>query len=151
MVTEKDHIRALEAMMDNIIRDAEAKVAEMKEAKAALSRAPQLIDEFRAILGKSPLAASVSKPSVTVTEAPVYNRKQPELLQEYLESFPTNESIRVPAIIKFFRDHGVEGKDKSLYTYIYSLLNNLVKDKTLQKEKGFGYFKPDRFHPLAEE
>jgi hypothetical protein len=150
MVTEKDHIRALEAMMDNIIRDAEAKVAEMKEAKAALSRAPQLINEFRAILGKSPLAP-VTKPSVTVRETPVYNRKQPELLQEYLENFPTNESIRVPEVRKFFREHGVQGKDKSLYTYIYSLLDDLVKDKTLQKEKGFGYFKPDPFHPLAEE
>jgi hypothetical protein len=75
----------------------------------------------------------------------------PKLLKEYLETFPTNEVIRVPKIIEFMRGEGIEGKQKSLYSYIYSLLDDLAEEKTLQKEKGVGYFKPDRFHPMADE
>ena len=33
------------------------------------------------------------------------------------------------------RGEGIEGKQKSLYSYIYSLLDDLAEEKTLQKEK----------------
>jgi hypothetical protein len=73
------------------------------------------------------------------------------LLRDYLEPISTNEVISVRKIIEYFYSQGVEGKYKSIYSYVYSLLDDLVKEKVLQKEKGVGYFKPDRFHPMADE
>jgi hypothetical protein len=142
--------------MEIWIREAKAQVAEMEEIHANMKRAPEALERMKAIFTQfkshadKPPSPYVSTPSHDTTER-VYNKNQKELLNEYLASVPTNEVISVRKVIEFFQAHGIEGKYKSLYAYIYSMLDELVKDKTLQKEKGVGYFKPDRFHPMADE
>lgn len=149
MVTDYDHITALTNMMENIKREAEAKVRDIEEVIASLKKAPKLISEVRQLL-----VSPISLPEkVVVKPAPdrSYAKNQPALLKEYLEGLGTNEVISVNKVIEYFNAHGVTGKRKSQWSYIYSLLKALAASKDLAYEKNVGYYKPDRFHPLADE
>ena len=92
MPRDYDHIQALTNMMENLKRETEAKCRDIQEVILSLKKAPKLISEVRQILKTTTVASS---PSLAPRER-VYNKKMPELLKEYLETFPTNEVIRVP-------------------------------------------------------
>jgi hypothetical protein len=80
-----------------------------------------------------------------------YNRPHAELVRQYIEEQPestTPEILNVKKIVAYLKAHGLKGKERSMYSYTYSILKDEHKKGNLEFEKGVGYWKEPKINAL---
>jgi hypothetical protein len=77
-----------------------------------------------------------------------------ELVRDYIEEIPEENPpfvLKVPEIVKYLHSKGVKGKERSLYSYTYSILKDEAKHGNLEFEKGVGYTKAVKLNQMRDK
>jgi hypothetical protein len=137
MANEKE---TLEAVRNRIVarkKALETEISELDEMYRVLGQATQLDQRL----------APGSKVERQEKSPARYNMNLSKQVDDYVASLPFKsppEAISVKAMINTLKEnHGIQGKDSSLYSYCHGLLKNKASKpgSSLRYEKGVGYYK----------
>jgi hypothetical protein len=139
MVTEKDHVENMRARLARKKTELEAAAREIQDMIDALSKVPRIL------AGGASVVRSHADTPVDVERAkagtPV-NKDLSKKVDDYIAEYAYDQGISIGDMIKTLKaEHGVVGKDKSLYAYIASLLKKRQVEGKLKHTPGVGYYK----------
>jgi hypothetical protein len=133
MTTDNEHIEALRHRLLTKQRELESEMLKIQEMLRILSEAPRVLRESGKVLDSEMTRSGLK-----------YNHNLAQLVNQYIKGQPIEKPILIKEMINTLKaEHGVHGKDKSLYAYIHSLLRKAEKTGVLKYKKGMGFFKPD--------
>jgi CxxC motif-containing protein len=138
MVTEKDHVENMRARLARKKIELETAAREIQDMIDALSKVPRILAGSASVVRSPSSPVEVER---VKTGAPV-NKDLSKKVDDYIAEFAYDQGISIGDMIKTLKaDHGVVGKDKSLYAYIASLLKKRLVEGKLKHTPGVGYYK----------
>jgi hypothetical protein len=138
MVTEKDHVENMRARLARKKTELETAAREIQDMIDALSKVPRILAGSASVVRSPSGPVEVER---VKTGAPV-NKDLSKKVDDYIAEFAYDQGISIGDMIKTLKaDHGVVGKDKSLYAYIASLLKKRLVEGKLKHTPGVGYYK----------